>query len=212
MIQYGRPSRSSWTESVRSSFSKTDMGEAIGENSSEIRLGKSSKLGLLFRQPRKKTILACVCGRKKWLGRNKTLTQCGKHLRKKSIRENQHHSLTMSVKLGYTQRECETSKNIVENYRDMFESRISAGAKERLPYSEKPDAHIFHGLVIWKVMRRNAWQDIANLRISRLSSCVKSQALLRWSPLQERGTWISERIVKSMLTHCPEMPVFGTQW
>ena len=32
----------------------------------------------------------------------------------------------------------------------------------------------FHGLVFWKVMRRNAWQDIANLRISRLSSCVKS--------------------------------------
>ena len=34
------------------------------------------------------------------------------------------------VYLGCTQRECPISNNIVANYRDMFESRISAGAKE----------------------------------------------------------------------------------
>ena len=37
---------------------------------------------------------------------------------------------------GWTQRESETSKDIVDSYRDMFESRISAGAIEKLPYSE----------------------------------------------------------------------------
>ena len=37
------------------------------------------------------------------------------------------------VYLGCTQRECETSKDIVENYRDMFETKISAGATEKLP-------------------------------------------------------------------------------
>ena len=44
--------------------------------------------------------------------------------------------------LGCTQRECQISKDIVANYRDMFESRISAGAKEELPTraSGKPDA------------------------------------------------------------------------
>ena len=31
------------------------------------------------------------------------------------------------VYLGCTQRQCETSKDIVDNYRTMFESRISAG-------------------------------------------------------------------------------------
>ena len=41
-----------------------------------------------------------------------------------------------SVYLGCTQRHCETS-NIVDNYRTMFESRISAGATEKLPSSEK---------------------------------------------------------------------------
>ena len=40
------------------------------------------------------------------------------------------------VYLGCTQRQCEISKDIVDKYRTMFESRISAGATEKLPYSE----------------------------------------------------------------------------
>ena len=46
------------------------------------------------------------------------------------------------VYLGCTQRECQTSKNIVANHRNMFEFRMSAGAKENLPVSEKSDANI----------------------------------------------------------------------
>ena len=40
------------------------------------------------------------------------------------------------VYLGCTQRQCEISKDIVDNYRTMFESRFSAGGTEKLPYSE----------------------------------------------------------------------------
>ena len=40
------------------------------------------------------------------------------------------------VYLGCTQRQCEISKDIVDNYRAMFESRIFAGGTEKLPYSE----------------------------------------------------------------------------
>ena len=40
------------------------------------------------------------------------------------------------VYLGYNQRHCEISIDIVDNYRTMFESRISAGATEKLPCSE----------------------------------------------------------------------------
>ena len=36
------------------------------------------------------------------------------------------------VCLGCTQRQCEISKDIVDNYRTMFESRIFAGATEKL--------------------------------------------------------------------------------
>ena len=40
------------------------------------------------------------------------------------------------VYLGCTQRQCVISKDIVDNYRAMFESRISGEGTEKLPYSE----------------------------------------------------------------------------
>ena len=38
--------------------------------------------------------------------------------------------------LGCTQRQCEISKNTVDNYRTMFESRISAVGSEKLPFPQ----------------------------------------------------------------------------
>ena len=48
MVQYGRSSPSSWAKSVRSSFGRTIMGTAIRESSIEVRLGKSSELGMFL--------------------------------------------------------------------------------------------------------------------------------------------------------------------
>ena len=45
-------------------------------------------------------------------------------------------SLLDHVYLGCTQRQCKTSKDIVDNYRTMFESRISAGGTEKLPFTQ----------------------------------------------------------------------------
>ena len=36
--------------------------------------------------------------------------------------------------LGCTQRQCQISKDVVDNHRTMFESRISAGGVEKLPF------------------------------------------------------------------------------
>ena len=38
-----------------------------------------------------------------------------------------------NVYLDCTHRECQISKDIVDNYKNMFKSRISAGAVEKLP-------------------------------------------------------------------------------
>ena len=90
----------------------------------------------------KRTILVCVCG-----------------LHEASWKETQHRPDVEHIHerrwfgrtdiipwprfiLGCTQRECQTSKDIVDNYRSMFESRISAGAIERLPSTGKFDAKI----------------------------------------------------------------------
>ena len=48
MVQYSRPSRSSWAKSVWSSFGRTIMGKAIWESSTRT-LWKSSKLGMFIR-------------------------------------------------------------------------------------------------------------------------------------------------------------------
>ena len=41
-----------------------------------------------------------------------------------------------NVYLGCTQRQCEICKDMVDNYRTMFESRISAGGLEKLPFPQ----------------------------------------------------------------------------
>ena len=58
------------------------------------------------------------------------------------------------VLLGCTQRQCEISIDIVDNYRTMFESRISAIPSKIFVF--------LHGLMIWKVMQRNVWSDIVS--------------------------------------------------
>ena len=40
------------------------------------------------------------------------------------------------VYLGSTQRQCQTSKDLLDNYRTMFESRISVGGAEKLPLNQ----------------------------------------------------------------------------
>ena len=40
------------------------------------------------------------------------------------------------VYLDCTLRQCEISKDLVTNYRTMFESRVSAGGVEKLPFSQ----------------------------------------------------------------------------
>ena len=91
-------------------------------------------------------------------------------------------SFLEQVFLGCTQRECQTSKDIVANYRDRFESRISVGAKEKplTRASGKPDAEKYLlGPMTWKVTQRNVWKDIANLQIKRLNNEIKSQRYAR---------------------------------
>ena len=63
------------------------------------------------------------------------------------------------VYLGCTQRQCDTSKNTVDNCRTMFESRISAGGVEKFPF---PQIFVFlHG--VW-----NGYCELANKTIQQL--------------------------------------------
>ena len=79
------------------------------------------------------------------------------------------------VYFGCTQRDSQISRDIVDNYRKMFESSISAGAKESYFVQGNLTQTFPDGAMIWKVMQRNVWSDIANWRTEQLNSYTTSQ-------------------------------------
>ena len=89
----------------------------------------------LFVHREKGLFLSVYVDDKNWLERNKILIRCGKYSTKKSIL-GEPTSFLDHVYLGCTQRKCEISKDIMDNYRTMFESRISAGRLEKLPFPQ----------------------------------------------------------------------------
>ena len=72
------------------------------------------------------------------------------------------------VYLGCTQRQNEISKDILYNYRTMFESPISAGGN-RKTFIPSKSSYFF------MVMRRNVWNDIVSWRTRRLNNSAKYQ-------------------------------------
>ena len=70
-----------------------------------------------------------------WLERNKNIDPMWKVVNKE-VDLGEPTSFLDHVYLGCTQRQCEISKDIVDNYRTMFESRISAGGLEKLPFPQ----------------------------------------------------------------------------
>ena len=82
------------------------------------------------------------------------------------------------VYLGCTQRECTVSKDIFYNYRKMFESRISAGAKDKLletRASGKPNANSSSWSCDMESHAKKCVEDIANWQKKQLNSYTKSQ-------------------------------------
>ena len=75
------------------------------------------------------------------------------------------------VYLGCTQRRCEVSQNIVDNYRTMFESRISAEGLEKLPFSQKIRISSW-SYDMW-VMQRSVWNDIVSWRARLHNNSIK---------------------------------------
>ena len=79
------------------------------------------------------------------------------------------------VYLGCIQRECQTSKDIVDNQRNMFGSKIFARAEDKLPFSEKRSANISSWSHDEEGHAKNVWSDVANWRTEQVNSYTKSQ-------------------------------------
>ena len=116
MVQYGRSSGSSWAKSVRSSFSRTVMAKAIWENPVEILLGEGFQVGMLIRTPWWRMILICVCGWHQigWEESKHWPIVESTYERSRLWRNNFIPGPRLFGRR--TQRECETSKDILDNY------------------------------------------------------------------------------------------------
>ena len=99
----------------------------------EIRLGKNFQLRMPIRTPWKRVIPMCMWMPSNWLERN---TDPMWKLLNKEVDLGEPTSFLDHVYLGCTQRQCQNKKRYCAQLRATFESRISAGGTEKLPYSE----------------------------------------------------------------------------
>ena len=121
------------------------------------------------------------------------------------------------VYLGCTQTECQISKDIVDNYRSMFEIQHFCWCDGKFTWSQssretRDKHHLF--MVQWhgrsceetrgKILRTCEWNDWA---------VVSSRdAMLGWPSFYRRRKWICWRITYCLLKNCSGMLILGTYW
>ena len=85
------------------------------------------------------------------------------------------------VYFGCTQRECQTSKDIVDTYKCLNPESLlvlwKSNQKIKLQVNLRQTLSL-HGPMTWKVMRRNVWKDIANWRIKQLNKYIVAKPCL----------------------------------
>ena len=85
---------------------------------------------------REKKFLSVYVDDIKLAGNKQNIDPMWKVVRNKEVDLGEPTSFLDHVYLGCTQRQCEISKDIMDNYRTMFESRISADGVEKLPFPQ----------------------------------------------------------------------------
>ena len=209
MVRYGRPSRSSWAKSARSSSSRTVMGKATWENLIEIRLGESFQLGMLIRTTWKGLFLSVYVDDIKLAGEKQNINPMW-NVRNKEVDLGEPTSFLDHVYLGCTQRPCEIAKDIVDKYRTMFESRICAGGTEQIHTLRI--SYFF--MVLWYGRSCQEMRG-AILWVGKQDESTTLQSInsVHWWPsFQRRRIGIRGRFVKRMLSNCSKMLIFGTYW
>ena len=131
-VQYGRPTRSSRKECVRSPSERTTCGEGNWRLLLEHGWEKVLKLECLFVRRARGLSLSVYVDNIKLAGKTENIEPSWNCFHE-DVDLEEPTSFLDHVYLGCTQRECQIRNDIVANYKDMFESRISAGAKEKLP-------------------------------------------------------------------------------
>ena len=208
MVQYGRPSFSSRTESVRSSFGRSITGKAMWEKLVETcweKIPNWECLSLCSSWIR--IVLICVFAwHKNWLERNIILIRCGNYSTRSWFgRTNIFlRSCTLglhSTKMRNKQRYCGQLQNHV------WIANFSGRSRE----ITIPSKSSYFFMVLWyggsckEMCRPILWVS----KQDNATTLQSFSSMHRWPPLQRRRNEICWKIVTNMLPNCSEMFLFG---
>ena len=114
------------------------------------------------------------------------------------------------VYLGCTQRQCVMSKDIVDNYRTMFESNFRGRDWKITVLGKSSFLFMFlrYGRSCQEMCGTILWVD----KQDDSTTLQSMYSMHRWPPLQRRRDEICWRIVKYMLPTCSEMLFLSTYW
>ena len=91
--------------------------------------------------------------------------------------------------LGCSQRECKPNETILDECRKYSNHEFLLEQLKNCLGGRNHTQKLFCGLSTWKVMRRNAWKDIANLRRKRLNNFSKLQPHALMTINSKRKNW-----------------------
>ena len=113
------------------------------------------------------------------------------------------------VHLVCTQRECKPNDAIVEQYKEMFESRLSAGATENYQNGTNFTQKLLRCHTTWKVILKSGLKNNVNWQTRRLSNCTKFQ-VLAWIIImsRRRNLWMTSKKAGKKQNMAPMWKIF----
>ena len=138
----------------------------------KYRWEKVSKLGMLIRTVKKGLFLSVSVDDIKLAGKKQSINSMWKVLNKE-VDVGEPTPFLDHENLGCTQRECQTSEYIADNYQ------------------ERQKSYLFQGKlsVTWKVMPRNVWNDIVNWQTKQLNNFSRSQLHVLTTTNSKKKNW-----------------------
>ena len=144
----------------------------------KTRLGKFPNWECLFFNREKGLLLSVYVDDTKLAGKKQNINPTRKVL-VKDVDLEEPTSCLDHVYLGCTQRECQISKDIVDNYQKYVRIKDVCWCYGKITRNANQGTLTptlsLHGPMPWKVMQRNAWKDIANWRTTQPNNDTQSR-------------------------------------
>ena len=140
----------------------------------------------------------------KWLGKKQHREPLWKRVMKHADLE-KPTTILDQVYLGCTQRERKPNKNLVDENRKKFASRISAGATDKLPGSEKKWCTCYCVVLRYERTCEEMRGTVLRIRRNKSSSCARSP----YHVLTTTRSRTVEELPKACFQNRPKVPLFG---